>query len=68
MPMREYMMEVFGKCSFEKRNYIIFDQLNPSFSKYFKKQELVTLLKETGFKKVNIKNRHGYSWLAIAKK
>ena len=45
------MLEVFGKCSFEKRNYIIFDQLNPSFSKYFKKQELMTLLKDTGFKK-----------------
>ena len=68
MPMHKYMLEVFGKCSFEKRNYIIFDQLNPSFSKYFKKQELITLLKEAGFKKINITNRHGYSWLAIAKK
>ena len=68
LPMQQYMLEVFGKCSFEKRNYIIFDQLNPSFSKYFKKQELKDLLKDSGFKNVNIKHRHGYSWLAIAKK
>ncbi len=68
LPMQKYMLEVFGKCSFEKRNYIIFDQLNPSFSKYFKKKELISLLKESGFKKVSIKHRHGYSWLAIAQK
>ena len=68
LPMQQYMLEVFGKCSFEKRNYIIFDQLNPSFSKYFKKKELTDLLKDSGFKNVNINHRHGYSWLAIAKK
>ena len=44
--MQGYMLKVFGKCSFEKRNYIIFDQLNPSFSKYFKKQELIIYLKK----------------------
>jgi hypothetical protein len=54
--MQGYMLKVFRKCSFEKRNYIIFDQLNPSFSKYFKKDELITLLKETGFKKIKIKH------------
>ena len=62
------MIKVFNKCSFEKRNYIIFDQLNPSYAKYFKKEELQTLLKDVGFKKLIIKNRHGYSWLAIAEK
>ena len=68
LPMKEYMLEVFGKCSFEKRNYIIFDQLNPTYSKYFKKHELLNLLKGVGFKKVKIRNRHSYSWLAIAEK
>ena len=66
--MYKYMLEVFEKCSFQKRNYIIFDQLNPTFSKYFKKKELMALLKKSGFKNINIKHRHGYSWLAIAKK
>ena len=68
LPMKAYMIKVFNKCSFEKRNYIIFDQLNPSYSKYFKKEELQTLLKNVGFKKLIIKHRHGYSWLAIAEK
>ena len=66
--MKAYMIKVFNKCSFEKRNYIIFDQLNPSYSKYFKKEELQALLKDVGFKKLIIKHRHGYSWLAIAEK
>ena len=68
LPMKSYMTKVFNKCSFEKRNYIIFDQLNPSYSKYFKKEELQALLKDVGFKKLIIKHRHGYSWLAIAEK
>tara|TARA_Y100000591_G_C21427397_1_gene495229 strand:+ start:113 stop:301 length:189 start_codon:yes stop_codon:yes gene_type:complete len=62
------MLNVFKKCSFKKRNYIIFDQLNPSYSKYFKKEEVLSLLKNTGFKKVSIYARHNYSWLAIAEK
>ena len=45
------MLEVFGKCSFEKRNYIIFDQLNPSFSKYFKKEELSNFTKRDWIQK-----------------
>ena len=68
LPMKQYMLEDFNKCSFEKRNYIIFDQLNPTYSKYFKKNELLDLLKEVGFKKVDIRHRHSYSWLAIAEK
>ena len=62
------MLNVFRKCSFKKRNYIIFDQLNPSFSKYYKKLEVEELLKNSGFKKIKTYNRHNYSWFAIAEK
>lgn len=68
LPMKDYMQNVFTKCSFEKRNYIIFDQLNPSYSKYFTKSEVFSLLKNSGYKDINIKHRYKYSWLAIAKK
>ena len=68
LPMKDYMLNVFRKCSFRKRNYIIFDQLNPSFSKYYKKIEVEELLKDSGFKKIKIYNRHNYSWFAIAEK
>lgn len=68
LPLKKYFLEVFGKCSFEKRSYIIFDQLNPSYAKYFTRQELIDLLDKAGFKEIDIKHRHGYSWTAIAKK
>jgi len=68
LPMKNYFLKVFKTFSFEKRSYVIFDQLNPSFSKYFKKDELINVLKKTGFKKIKINHRHGYSWTAIAEK
>ena len=68
MPLKDYFKNVFSKCSFKKREEIIFDQLNPSFAKYFKKEELLSLLKTSGFKNIEIHNRHNYSWTAIAEK
>ena len=68
LPLKEYFNEIFNKCEFEKRNYIIFDQLNPSFSKYFKKSELENTLKKSGFKILKIRHRHKYSWTAICSK
>ena len=68
LPLKNYMMHVLKKCSFEKRKYIIFDQLNPSYSKYYTKKEVETLLSKSGFQKFEIVNRHQYSWTAIAEK
>ena len=68
LPMKDYLLNAFNKFSFEKRNYIIFDQLNPSYSKYYKKEDLEKLLIETGFENFKIFNRLNYSWLAIATK
>ena len=68
LPLKNYMINVLKKCSFEKRKYIIFDQLNPSYSKYYTKNEVETLLTKSGFQKFEIINRHQYSWTAIAEK
>jgi len=68
LPLRGYINNVISKCSFEKRTYIIFDQLNPSYSKYYTKNEVTELLKNSGFKKIEIYNRYNYSWTAIAEK
>tara|TARA_B100002051_G_C16585658_1_gene560032 strand:+ start:47 stop:919 length:873 start_codon:yes stop_codon:yes gene_type:complete len=68
LPLKKYMINVLKKCSFEKRKYIIFDQLNPSYSKYYLKNEVHSLLRDAGFKNIEIINRHGYSWTAIAEK
>ena len=66
--MKNYMLNVFNKCSYEKRNYIIFDQLNSSFAKYYKKKEIEELIKSSGFNKSETFYRRGYSWTIIATK
>ena len=68
LPLRDYMVNVLKKCSFEKRKYIIFDQLNPSYSKYYTREDVETLLIKSGFNKFKIVNRRQYSWTAIAEK
>jgi SAM-dependent methyltransferase len=68
LPLRKYFIELFNKCSFQKRSYIIFDQLNPSYAKYFTKNELNDVLKKSNFINIKINNRHGYSHTAIAEK
>ena len=68
LPMRGYMLSFFQKLSWEKRNYVIFDQLNPSYAKYYKRREVEGLMNNAGFSIVDIIHRHGYSWTVIAKK
>ena len=68
LPLRNYILNIIKKCSFEKRKYIIFDQLRPSYSKYYTRQDVETLLTKSGFHKFKIINRRQYSWTAIAEK
>jgi SAM-dependent methyltransferase len=68
LPLRDYVLNVFQKFGWEKRNYAIFDQLNPSFSKYYKKSELENLVKDAGFAIVEIVHRHKYSWTVVCEK
>ena len=59
---------MFNKLSFKHRSYVIFDQLNPSFAKYFTKLELENELKNAGFKIKYISHRLDYSYTAICSK
>ena len=68
LPLKKYLLNVFNKCTYQKRNYIIFDQLNPSYSKYFKKTEIIKIMNQAGFNDVEIFRRHNYSWTIISKK
>tara|TARA_B100001121_G_scaffold297019_1_gene303018 strand:- start:851 stop:1009 length:159 start_codon:yes stop_codon:yes gene_type:complete len=45
--------------------YVVFDQLNPKYSKYYKKNEVVDLLNDAGFEVDKIFHRDNYSWTAI---
>ena len=68
LPLKGYMLSVFEKMSPEKRRLIIYDQLNPSYAKYYTRREAEKLLIDGKFKNVRIHHRHGYSWTVIGTK
>jgi len=68
LPLKNYFVNMFNKHSFKHRSYVIFDQLNPSYSKYFSKKELENELKDAGFKIESLSHRLSYSYTAICSK
>lgn len=68
LPLRGYMLSVFEKMSPEKRRLIIYDQLNPSYAKYYTQLEAKKLLSDGKFVNIRIHHRHGYSWTVIGTK
>jgi SAM-dependent methyltransferase len=67
-PFKDYLEKVFIPCGKTQRKYITFDQLNPSYAKYYKRSEIVKLLADGGFQQIRTYHRHGYSWTAIGTK
>jgi SAM-dependent methyltransferase len=68
LPLRGYMLSVLKKMSPENRRLIIYDQLNPSYAKYYTREEAQRLLINGKFEDVRIHHRHGYSWTVIGTK
>jgi hypothetical protein len=68
LPLRGYLLAVFEKMSPQKRRLVIYDQLNPSFAKYYTRPEAEKLLLDGKFKDVQVHHRHGYSWTVIGTK
>ena len=68
LPLTEYLIEVFGPCARQEKKFIIFDQLNPDYAKYYKQEEIQELLTKCGFETLLLFHRHGYSWTAIGSK
>ena len=68
LPLNKYFNNIFNNFSFQKRSYVIFDQLNPIFSKYFTKKELEELLEKENFKIIKLQHRHNYSHTVICEK
>lgn len=65
VPLREYMLTIFARLTREKRRLTLYDQLNPSYVRYYGRQELEALLARCGFDAVRLHYRHGYSWSAV---
>jgi SAM-dependent methyltransferase len=68
LPLREYVISVFSKLDWMSRKMVIFDQLNPAYTKYYSKKEAEGILINSGFKNVRLENRHQYSWSVIGEK
>ena len=65
LPLKDYWLKVFNKCGWKKRNDMIFDQLNPAYAKYYKKNEIEKELLDAGFVNLKFYHRHGYSWTVV---
>jgi SAM-dependent methyltransferase len=68
LPMRDYMQNHLGKVDRGMRKITVFDQLNPAYAKYYRRQEAIALVADGGFEDVKIYHRHGYSWTVIGTK
>lgn len=68
LPLTKYLSNLFSKCSRKHKKYIVFDQLNPLYAKYYKKNEAIGLVSQFGLELVSIYHRNLYSWTLIAKK
>jgi SAM-dependent methyltransferase len=68
LPMRDYMRNTLSRVSREHRKLTIYDQLNPTYAKYYRCDELKGMLEGAGFRDVRLHHRRGYSWTAVAER
>ncbi|MGH3032836.1 MAG: class I SAM-dependent methyltransferase [Gaiellaceae bacterium] len=68
LPMREYVTTTFARFSRSKRREVIYDQLNPTYVRWFRRNELEQLVTDAGFVSPRLYHRHGYSWTLVAER
>lgn len=68
LPLRSYVQETLGQMDADQRKVTIYDQLNPTFVKYYTRDELTRLLEQAGFADVRLHHRRHYSWSAVGVK
>jgi SAM-dependent methyltransferase len=68
LPLGTYMREVMARFDYRKRFFLVFDQLNVGYAKYYTEREARELLAGAGFRKVELHHRHGMSWTVIGEK
>jgi SAM-dependent methyltransferase len=68
LPLATYMREVMARFDRQKRYFLIFDQLNVGYAKYYTQEEVRALLAGAGFRNVEVYHRHGMSHTAVGTK
>lgn len=67
LPLGQYMTDVLGKLTADKRRLVIYDQLRPAYAKYYSRADADQLMRSAPFD-VELHHRMGYSWVAIGTK
>jgi len=67
LPMARYMRRYYYRLDYYSRKLIIYDQLNPSFVRYYERDELQDLLEKSGFTEIRMHHRLGSSWSMVAR-
>ena len=65
LPLRDYVLGIFARLTREKRRLTLYDQLNPSYVRYYARSEIAELLMRCGFEDVRTHDRRGYSWTVV---
>lgn len=66
LPLSDYLLGYYTKLDFYSRKLIAYDQLNPKYAEYYRKEDLAALLRRNGFSDVRMFHYLNYSWSAVA--
>jgi SAM-dependent methyltransferase len=65
LPMRAYVINIFGRFDRHTRFLAVYDQLNPTYARYYTRSEAIDLLNRAGFANIQAFHRHAYSWTVL---
>jgi SAM-dependent methyltransferase len=68
LPMRMYFLNHYLLLDRQAQIVTLYDQLNPAYVKYYRREEATGLLEASGFVNVKAFHRHGYSWTLVGTK
>lgn len=67
LPMADYLRGYYMKLDHYSRKLVVYDQLNPSMSIYYRRGELEQLFSEAGFTDIQFHHRLNTSWSVSAR-
>ena len=68
LPLRDYARNTLARVSRDVRKLTIYDQLNPTYARYYTRDEARELVESAGFRDVELHHRRGYSWTVMGSK
>lgn len=68
LPLSRYMTETISKLDWKTRMLVIYDQLAPGYSKFYRAEEARSLISKAGFVNVQLHHRNEYSWTVIGER